>query len=215
LRKLLPATPHRASDLRTGEAAGTPPLAPHIREPLGDEAWKRTAADGVVSHRSAAAVYGIGDLPAERHEFTLPKRRQIRRHDVRLHTRDLTDSEWIELRGLPVTRPARITSDLLYDSEDPGAVARIIVEAIRHVYDFPGSFTDALAPHAARFGRRKSDGLALLRWFLDLIGDLETAQWMKEAQEHVARVAKDRARGTAEKPGTGRTMAESTELTVF
>lgn len=178
-------------------------------------AWRRTAAEGVVSHRSAAAAYGIGDLSADRHEFTLPERRQTRRRDVRLHTRDLTDSDWIELRGLPVTLPARIASDLLYDSEDPEAVARIIVEAIRHVYDYPGSFTDALARHAARFGLRKSDGLALLRWFLDLISDPETDQWMKEAQEHVARVAEDRAKGTAQKPGMGRTMAESTELTVF
>lgn len=184
-------------------------LAPEI------PAWKRTAAEGVVSHRSAAAAYRIGDLSADHHEFTLPKRRQTRRPDVRLHTRELTDSDWIELRGLPVTLPARIASDLLYDNEDPEAVARIIVEAIDHGYDDPGSFTDTLAPHAARFGLRKNDGLALLRWFLDLIGDPETARWMKEAQEHVARVAEDRTKGTTENPGSGRTMAASTELTVL
>ena len=46
-------------------------------------AWERTANQGVVSHRSAAAVYGLGHLPADRHEFTVPKRRQTRRPDVR------------------------------------------------------------------------------------------------------------------------------------
>ena len=184
-------------------------LAPEI------PAWNRTAAEGVVSHRSAAAAYRIGDLAADRHEFTLPKRRQTRRPDVRLHTRELTDSDWIELRGLPVTLPARIASDLLYDNEDPEAVARIIVEALHHVSDYPGSFTDTLAPHAARFGLGKNDGLGLLRWFLDLIGDPETAQWLNDAQEQVARVAEERAKGTTEKSGSGRTMAESTELTVF
>ena len=184
-------------------------LAPEI------PAWKRTAAEGVVSHRSAAAAYRIGDLPADRHEFTLPRRRQTRRHDVRLHTRELPDSDWIELRGLPVTLPARTASDLLYDSEDPEAVGRIIVEAIQHVYDYPGSFADTLAAHALRFGLRKHDGLALLRWFLDLTGDPETSQWMKEAQEHVARVADDKAKGFVETPGTERTMAESRDLTVF
>jgi hypothetical protein len=29
----------------------------------------RTPGQGVVSHRSAAAVYGVGDLPADRHDF--------------------------------------------------------------------------------------------------------------------------------------------------
>lgn len=44
--------------------------------------WQRRPDDGIVSHRSAAAVYGIGHLPADVHEFTLPTRRQVRRTDV-------------------------------------------------------------------------------------------------------------------------------------
>ena len=63
--------------------------------------WERTAKDGVVSHRSAASLYRVGDLSADRHEFTLPERRQTRRRDVRLHTRPLSKSEWIALRRLP------------------------------------------------------------------------------------------------------------------
>lgn len=43
-------------------------LAPDI------PAWERTSAQGVVSHRSAAALYGLGHLPADRHEFTIPNR---------------------------------------------------------------------------------------------------------------------------------------------
>ena len=92
-------------------------LAPEV------QAWKRKAAEGVVSHRSAAALYGIGHLPADQHEFTVQHRKQTKRSDVRLHRRRLDDREWIQLRGLPVTRPARIASDLLYDHEDPAAVA--------------------------------------------------------------------------------------------
>jgi hypothetical protein len=187
-------------------------LAPEI------PAWKRTAAEGVVSHRSAAAAYRIGDLAADRHEFTVPKRRQTRRPDVRLHTRHLTDSEWIELRGLPVTLPARIASDLLYDHEDPEAVARIITESVRAVFDYPGSFADSLAPHAQRFGLRGNDGLALLRWFLDLTGDPERTQWLQEAQQHLARDADERARRDSEHPASeiqARMLEESKELTVF
>lgn len=152
-------------------------------------AWDRTVHDGVVSHRSAATVYGLGDLPADRHEFTVPARRQSRRSDVRLHTRKLQPSEWVDLRGLPVTRPSRIASDLLYDREDPEAVSHLIVEAIRVVYDYPGTFADSLNPHASRFGLRKGDGLALLRWLLDLVGDANTPRWIAQARDHVARNA--------------------------
>lgn len=158
-------------------------LAPEV------PAWERKFRDGVVSHRSAAALYGIGDLPADTHDFTVPERRQSRRPDVRLHIRKLQASESIELRGLPVTRPSRIASDLLFDREDPEAVAHLVVEAVRDVYDYPGTFADALRPHASRFGLRKDDGLALLRWLLDLVGDRDTPRWMQEARAHVARAA--------------------------
>ena len=156
-------------------------LAPEV------PAWERTPDQGVVSHRSAAALYGLGHLPADRHEFTLPVRRQSRRKDVRLHQRPVSPSERVVLHGMPVTRPSRIAADLLDDKEDPEAVAQVIADAIRSIYDYPGTFADALAPHAARFGLRRGDGLALLRWLLDTVGDPETSRWIEEARAHVAR----------------------------
>lgn len=149
--------------------------------------WERTPQQGVVSHRSAAALYGLGHLPADRHEFTLPVRRQSRRKDVRLHHRSVSPGEWIVLHGMPVTRPSRIAADLLDDKEDPEAVAQVIADAIRSIYDDPGTFADALGPHAARFGLRRGDGLALLRWLLDTVGDPQTSRWMEEARAHAAR----------------------------
>jgi predicted transcriptional regulator of viral defense system len=149
--------------------------------------WERTPRQGVVSHRSAAAVYGLGHLPADRHEFTLPVRRQSRREDVRLHQREVTDSEWISLHGLPVTRPARIAADLLADREDPEAVGHVIADAIRGVYDYPGTFADALAPHAAKFALRRHDGIALLGWLLELVGDSETPEWIADARAQLER----------------------------
>jgi len=91
------------------------------------------------------------------------------------------------MRGLPVTMPPRIVSDLIADRADPEAVGRIIAEAIRRIYEYPGSFADALAPHAVAFGLRRGDGLGLLGWLLDLAGDPETKQWMAEARAHVER----------------------------
>jgi predicted transcriptional regulator of viral defense system len=154
-------------------------LAPRV------PAWERTVEQGVVSHRSAAAVYGLGHLPADRHEFTLPERRQTRQKDVRLHQRSLSDGEWISLRGLPVTRPSRTVSDLLLDHEDPGAVAHVVADAIRGVYDYPGTFADALGPFTSRFGFRRGDGLAVLRWLLSLVGDPDTCEWLSEARAHI------------------------------
>jgi hypothetical protein len=158
-------------------------LAPEV------PAWERKPDLGVVSHRSAASVYGLGHLPADRHEFTIPQRRQTRRPDVRIHVRRLGGAEWTGLTGLPVTRPSRIASDLLTDHEDPEAVAQIVVDAVKGVVDDPGNFADSLAPHAGRFGLRRGDRLALLRWFLGLVGDPETERWMEQARAHVARAA--------------------------
>lgn len=149
----------------------------------GVPAWERSADQGVVSHRSAAALYGLGHLPADVHEFTLPARRQTRRSDVRLHVRPLASAEWISLAGLPVTRPSRIAADLLADREDNEAIAHVIADAMRGVFDYPGTFADALAPHASRLGLRRGEGLGLLRWLLDLVGDPDAARWLDEAQK--------------------------------
>jgi hypothetical protein len=151
----------------------------------GTPAWNRTPDEGVVSHRSAASMYGIGELPADTQEFTLPRRRQSRRSDVRIHVRKLTIGDWISLKGLPVTRPSRIASDLLWEHEDPEAVARLIAESIRLVFDYPGTFADQLASHAIHFGLRKQDGLGLLRWLLDLTEEERAPRWVAEARAHV------------------------------
>ncbi len=161
-------------------------LAPQV------PAWSRTGDQGVVSHRSAAAVYGLGNLPADRHEFTLPHRHQTRRADVRIHVRQLPDGVWVRLGGLPVTRPARTVSDLLWDHEDPEAVAHIVAQSIRGISDYPGTFADSLAPLAGRFGLRRGDGLALLRWLVGLVDDPDSAKWIEEARAHLDRATRQR-----------------------
>jgi hypothetical protein len=84
-----------------------------------------------------------------------------------------------------VTRPSRIAADLLDDREDPGAVAHLIADAIRAAHDHPGTFADALMPYAVRFGLRRNDGLAVLRWLLDLVGDPEATTWLNQARAYV------------------------------
>ena len=134
--------------------------------------WQRTAAEGVVCHRSAAAVLRLGDLPADRHEFTLPQRRQTRRRDVRLHCRPLREDEWTRSAGdlLPYTRASRTVADLLADREEPSAVGTIVAEALDRVLDHPSTMAFTLGPFAERFGFRRGDGAALLAQLLDAAG---------------------------------------------
>lgn len=47
----------------------------------------------------------------------------------------------------------------------------VVADAIRADREDPGMIADALAAGAARYGLRRGDGLALLRWLLDLTGD--------------------------------------------
>jgi hypothetical protein len=134
-------------------------------------AWDRTGDQGTVSHRSAAALYGLGHLPADVHEFTLPARRQVRRTDVRIHVAELDSSERTARRGLPVTRPARIAADLLRMDEDAEAVARVVTDALRNTDDDPRAFVEELSQLAFRLGFRRGAGESVLRWLLELGGD--------------------------------------------
>jgi predicted transcriptional regulator of viral defense system len=142
-----------------------------LRLAPGVPGWERIPEQGVVSHRSAASLYGLGHFPADRHEFVLTARRQTRRPDVRLHRGRLDRGDWSTFKGLPVTRPSRTASDLLFDREDPEGVGHVIADAIRGGYEDADAFEVALAAHAASFGLRRGDGAALLRWLLDLVGD--------------------------------------------
>ncbi len=83
-----------------------------------------------------------------------------------------------------MTRPSRIASDLLYDNEDLEAIARIVADSLRGILDDAGAVADSLAPHASRFGLRRGDGRALLRWLLELSDDPDAPKWLENAEAH-------------------------------
>jgi predicted transcriptional regulator of viral defense system len=136
-------------------------------------AWDRNAAQGVVSHWSAAILFGLGDLPADVHEFTLPVRRQTRRDDVRLHRGDVATGV-VSRGGLLTTGPARTVVDLLADGAGPGEVSTIVAECLDAGYDRPAAFAHGLSAIAHRYGFSRGDGLAMLGWLLDLGGAAES-----------------------------------------
>ena len=130
----------------------------------GHAAWERLDDPevAVVSYASAAALYGVGDLRADVHEFTLPQRRQTRRSDLRLHRGRVPAEQRLLVDGLPTTRPARLIGDLLGDNIDPDSVAQITVEVLDRLLESPRVLAESLEPYAARFGFRERDGVALL-----------------------------------------------------
>jgi hypothetical protein len=99
------------------------------------------------------------------------------------------------MQGLPLTRPARIASDLARDREDPEAIAQIVVDATRTGLEYPGAFAAALAPYSRRFGLVAGDGLAALSWLLDLVAPAEdAARWIADARVSLADHNESRAR---------------------
>jgi len=146
-------------------------------------AWQRLDDPdvAVVSHTSAAAMYGVGDLRADVHEFTLPARRQTRRPDVRIHRGLVPTDHRVVLGGLPVTRAARAIGQLLEDRVEPDAVAQITSEVLDQVFDYPRVVADVLSPFAARFGLQAGDGLGLMNEFLLRAGNPDRDRILAEA----------------------------------
>ena len=124
----------------------------------------------VVSHRSAAALHELGDLDADRHEFTVAGRRQTRRTDVRFHKATLPANDWGIVLGLPCTTVIRTIADLAADRTDGGHLAGVVRDAltVRHVD--VDHLAQALTPYAARYGANAGDGESLLIRFLEEAG---------------------------------------------
>lgn len=133
------------------------------------------AGGAVVSHTSAAALHDLGDLAADRHEFTLPVRKQTRRPELRLHRARLPDEDVTRGDGLPVTTPLRTVVDLVGDGHDGGHVADVLADAVRTRQIDLSHLESRLAPFAARFGLTGHDGRGVVRHLLELGGVTEQA----------------------------------------
>jgi hypothetical protein len=146
----------------------------------------RNRTDGaVVSHTSAARLHQLGDLDADRHEFTLADRKQSRRSDVRLHRAILPADDVAIVAGLPVTRPERVVVDLLTDRHDGEHVARVLAGAVVSRSVDLERLAPRLAPFAARFGFPAGEGQQVLDHLLELGGVAD--QVVAEDLVHTAR----------------------------
>lgn len=71
-----------------------------------------------VTHRSAAELWGIGQLIPDKLEFVSTTRKRTRREDVRLRRRAITGDDITVVEGLPCTTIERTTADLIDSHED-------------------------------------------------------------------------------------------------
>jgi hypothetical protein len=106
-----------------------------------------------VAGASAAAVYGVGDVPERVHEFIVFRRTQSRDLDVRLHLRrDIGAVRWRVADDLPVQEPADVAAWILDHGEgDPGYVGQLMREAIATGLTDPQEAERALRPVARRW----------------------------------------------------------------
>jgi very-short-patch-repair endonuclease len=113
----------------------------------------------VLSHQSAAALWGVGKADSEI-EVTVPSRRRPRVQGVRIHRRELAPDEVAERDGIPVTSPVLTLIDFASVSPTRG-IERAVSAADRDDLIDPESLREVLD----RCPRRQ--GVGALKQLLD------------------------------------------------
>ncbi len=105
-----------------------------------------------MSFRSAARVRGLGHMAADVMEFTIPRRRQTRRTDVRLHRGTVTADDWSLVDGLPVNTASRVVDDLAGERIDRGHLAGLVRDALSREQISTAILERVLSRHARGYG---------------------------------------------------------------
>jgi predicted transcriptional regulator of viral defense system len=132
--------------------------------------------DAVLSHRSAAKYHQLGDLEADRFEFTVAARKQSKRPDVRFHQEILAPEQWQITTGLPVTTITKTIGDLAKARTDGGHLASVVRDALALSSVTAEEISTTLAPFAHHYGQQLGHGRSLLAQFLDEAGISKATQ---------------------------------------
>ena len=115
----------------------------------------------VVSHETAASLYGIGDIQNEKINFTTKKRRQTKQPEVIFHIAALANTDITYLDGLPITTIPRTVRDLLASGHEPGHVTDIITAALQDGLVSREDLSTQLADVATLLGARENTAVAV------------------------------------------------------
>lgn len=109
-------------------------------------------AKDVVSHETAADVYGIGDFANERITFTTSQRRQTKQAEVRFVLDQLQPKDITNVNGLPVTTVVRSILDLAKAGNEPGHLRDAINDAVNGGLVTKSELAAGLAPAPQKLG---------------------------------------------------------------
>ena len=150
-----------------------------VGPPRGSDEQRWIAAvlicgDGaVLSHRSAAALWGIGEELRGRIDVSVRRRCEIRRAGLRARSRPpLRAADVVERRGIPVTSIVQTLVDLATELPD-GRLERAVNEADKHELIDPEALRAALAGRVGEPGVKRLAGLLDKRTFRLSDGELE------------------------------------------
>jgi very-short-patch-repair endonuclease len=108
-----------------------------------------------LSHRSAAALYGIGEERGGLIEVSIRRRGEHHRRGVKIRSRPSLPSQDVgTLKGIPVTSPVRTLLDLA-TLEPPNRVERAVNEADKHDHVDPDSLREVLERYVGEPGIKR------------------------------------------------------------
>ena len=122
-------------------------LEASTRDPLSGD-----PPDTVISHLSAAAVHGLGEVIPRQHELTSPRRRQTVHDDARFHRAKLAKGEHTVVLRLAVTSVPRTLEDVARTTSDLDHFAAMVKDAFSAPGVGYGTLIKALDRCAPRFG---------------------------------------------------------------
>ncbi|MET0558538.1 MAG: DUF559 domain-containing protein [Solirubrobacterales bacterium] len=121
--------------------------------------------DAVLSHRSAAALWGIGAELPRRTDVSVRRRRTVRRTGLLVRSRPtLAAGEVVERDGIPITSIVQTLIDLALELPE-GRLERAFNEADKHELIDPEALRAGLDGHAGEPGVRRLAALLDKRTF--------------------------------------------------
>ena len=136
------------------------------------------AGEAVISHTTAAELWGIGDLWAGGVHFTVAKRRQSRQPDVHFHRAELPEKDWVihPECGLPITTATRTIADLAQEGHGPSHLFGLVSDAAGKDLVTKKELLDALSGNEDAFGVRKGSRQELDTLLGDYFPESESAR---------------------------------------
>lgn len=136
------------------------------------------AGEAVISHTTAAELWGIGDLWADGIHFTVAQRRQSRQPDVFFHRAELSEKDWVihPECGLPVTTATRTIADLAQEGHGPSHLLGLVSDAAGKDLVTKNELLDALSGNEDALGVRKGSRQELDTLLGDYFPESESAR---------------------------------------